>query len=79
IPLCCDTAFNPNDTVKTFLGSGIVDSASFNLKDETLDLELLYDAFGVLTGNEPPTISGGSLFTYKDLSTEFDINATDSD
>lgn len=79
VPLCCDSVFNPLDTVKTGLGNGIVDSAVFDLQSETLELELLYDVFNVLTNNAAPVLQGGQLSTHKNVPLIFPLNATDTD
>ena len=79
VPLCCDNVFNPLDTVKTGLGNGIVDSAVFDLQSETLELELLYDVFNVLTNNVAPVLQGGQLSTHKNVPLIFPLNATDTD
>ena len=79
VPLCCDNVFNPLDTVKTGLGNGIVDSAVFDLQSETLELELLYDVFNVLTNNVAPVLQGGQLSTHKNVPLVFPLNATDTD
>lgn len=42
IPFCCGDTFDPNDTVTTVLGDGIVEKSTFNFKDDTLTIELLY-------------------------------------
>ena len=79
VPLCCGSVFNPLDTVKTGLGNGIVDSAVFDLQSETLELELLYDVFNVLTNNVAPVLQGGQLSTHKNVPLVFPLNATDTD
>lgn len=44
VPFCCDTLFDfkPENKVRTFLGNGIVTGATYNVKDETMEFELLY-------------------------------------
>lgn len=42
IPFCCGDTFNPDDIVTTELGAGVVEKASFNFKNDTLTLELIY-------------------------------------
>ena len=42
IPLCCDDNFDPDDYIVTGIGNGIVESATFNLKNKMLDLSLNY-------------------------------------
>ena len=79
VPLCCGSVFNPLDTVKTIMGNGIVDSAVFDLQSETLELELLYDVFNVLTNNAAPVLQGGQLSTHKNVPLIFPLNATDTD
>lgn len=42
IPLCCEDEFNPEDKITTDLGQGLVYSAEFGIKSDTLKLELKY-------------------------------------
>ncbi|NCT92949.1 MAG: hypothetical protein GXC72_00870 [Chitinophagaceae bacterium] len=43
VPLCCGEDFNPNDLINTTLGSNAsVRSATYDLQNETLEVELLY-------------------------------------
>lgn len=79
IPLGCEIEFNELDTIKTPLGVGVIDSAVFNFTEETIELDLLYDAFEDLTGNEAPTLNGQTLTTQRNVALEFAINPTDSD
>ena len=79
VPLCCETIFDPNNTVTTDLGVGIVDGAQFNLMSETLELDLLYDVFNALTNNLPPLITGGAFSTYQATPIIMPINASDAD
>lgn len=79
VPLCCETTFDPNNTVTTELGVGIVDGAQFNLTAETLELDLLYDVFDTLTNNQAPQITGGSYSTYQNVPIIIPLNAIDTD
>ena len=79
IPLCCDEVFDPNDTITTHLGEGIVEKATYNIKNETLELNLLYDVFENLTSNSPPTFTGGDLTTAANTPITFALNITDGD
>lgn len=79
IPLECGENFDPNNTMLTPLGIGIVDKAKFNLKTCMLDVELAYNVFENLTTNEAPILTGASLQTYKNVPLIFPINASDSD
>lgn len=73
IPLCCGQEFNPNDYIVTQLGNGIVDSATFNLESQTIDLDLVYSADEDLTPNEPPTITGIAKSIYIDETITIDM------
>lgn len=79
VPLCCETTFNPNDTVTTDLGVGIVDGAQFNLSAETLELDLLYNVFDTLINNQAPQLAGGAYSTYQNVPIVIPLNAVDSD
>lgn len=79
IPLCCNDTFNPDDTIVTALGTGIVDKATFSFKDETLQLELLYPADQGLTVNTPPNAQNDVATTYVDTPIFINVMANDSD
>lgn len=79
VPLCCNDVFDPNDTITTPLGVGVVDKASFNLASKTLELDLLYNVFESLTNNMPPVVTGANLTCYANDFIIFPINATDAD
>ena len=79
VPLCCETTFNPNDTVTTDLGVGIVDGAQFNLRAETLELDLLYNVFDTLLNNQSPQMTGGSYSTYQNVPIIIPLTAIDPD
>ena len=80
IPIECGETFDPNNTILTELGVGVVEKAKFNLKTCMLDLELAYNVFESLTTNMAPVIVGNSaLQTYANVPLIFPINASDSD
>lgn len=79
VPLCCDDVFNPDQTIKTALGVGIVDKATFSFKHETIELELLYPANQGLTGNIPPEAVGEVVFTYLNTPLLINVLANDYD
>lgn len=79
VPLCCDTTFDPNNTVTTELGVGIVDGAQFNLMAETLELDLLYNVFDTLTNNQAPQLAGGAYSTYQNVPIIIPLNTVDTD
>lgn len=76
----CNKNFNPDDIVKTKIGNGVVDSASFRFKDCWLELGLVYSANENLWENNAPVLLGGGQFsTYQNTPIELVITATDSD
>lgn len=80
VPIECGEVFNPNNTVLTALGSGVVDKAEFNLRTCMVDLSLKYDVFTGLINNQAPVIVGSStLQTYKNTPIFFPINVNDPD
>lgn len=79
IPLCCDENFDPFETITTQLGVGIVDKATFNFKDSTLELEILYAADDDLVTNDAPVAENDVVFTYVDVPIDIDELANDSD
>lgn len=79
VPLCCNDVFDPNDTVTTPLGVGVVDKATFNLASKTLELDLMYNVFESLTNNIPPVVAGANLTCYANDFIIFPINASDAD
>lgn len=79
IPIECGETFNPNESIKTGLGVGVIDKATFNMQSCMMDLELKYNVFDELINNEPPVITPGPLQTYKDVPILFDIVSSDPD
>lgn len=79
VPLCCGDVFNPDDTIKTFLGDGVVDKATYNFKDETLEVDLLYPADLNLTTNVAPVAVNDVVFTYQDVPLLITVLTNDSD
>ena len=80
VPLPCGTTFDPMNTIKTALGVGIVEKASFRLRDCMLKLDLMYNVFDNLSTNSPPNINGGVLYgAYANTPFYFDIVTSDID
>lgn len=77
----CSSVFNPDDIITTRIGEGIVDSASFRLKDCMLELSLLYGANEDLLINIPPEMTVGSpiLQTFVNVPEVTTLTATDAD
>ena len=75
----CSETFNPNDTIETALGTGIVDSAKYKLRDNSLELSLLYQSNIATIQNNPPTLAGGIFSTYQGVSIDIPINPQDTD
>lgn len=78
-PLCCGDTFNPDDTIQTAIGTGIVDKATFSFRAETLTVELLYDAEAGLTMNRAPQAGGDNATTYLNQPVIINVLANDSD
>lgn len=79
IPLCCSDDFKPEDFITTKTGEAVVESATFNLLTETLEIVPLYDVFDGLTENDKPQISGGSFLTYTGVPVSIPLNVSDAD
>lgn len=81
IPLCCEDNFNPDNLISTPLGEGTVDKATFNFKNSTLDLDLLYESNTGLTPNTSPTAANQAVTTYEDeyIDIDLSIGAVDPD
>lgn len=80
VPIECGEVFDPSQKIKTVLGEGIVDKATFNLRTCMMELELKYDAFNNLTDNEPPTIQPENNFkTYSNQPKVFNVIVNDVD
>lgn len=79
IPLCCSNTFSPDDIVKTPLGTGIVDKATYSFKDETLELEILYPADQGLTTNTAPIANNDVVIAYQDTQVNINILGNDID
>lgn len=78
IPYCCPNNFSPDDLVLTPLGIGVVNSASFSFKNNTLELELLYDAFTDLEENTEPVARLDVVNTYDNSTILIDVLANDT-
>jgi hypothetical protein len=79
IPLCCGDVFNPDDLIKTALGQGTVDKATFNFRDETLELDLLYAADQGLTQNTAPVAVNDAAITNQDVAILINVMGNDYD
>lgn len=79
VPFCCTDTFNPDDKVKTGLGVGIVDKAGFSFKDQTLELEILYNADENLTNNRAPVANNDVVTTEMDTPIDINVIANDTD
>jgi hypothetical protein len=79
IPLCCGDVFNPDNLVKTVLGLGTVDKATYSFKDETLELELLYPADQGLTQNAAPIATNDTAVTNQDVAISINVMGNDYD
>lgn len=80
VPLCCGDVFDPNDTITTPLGVGVVKKATFNFLSETIALDLMYNVFENLTNNIAPVFTGNTnLSTYQDEPLIFPLNIQDAD
>lgn len=75
----CNETFNPNDTIETALGTGIVERAKYKLRDNSLELTLLYQSNIATIQNNPPTLAGGIFSTYQGVSIDIPINPQDTD
>lgn len=73
IPYYCHDIFNPDNYIKTILGNGIVDKATFDLKSNTLEVDLMYVMNEDLENNDKPTVTNYSVITHIDLSIEIDL------
>lgn len=79
IPFCCGDSFDPDDTITTPLGVGIVDKAKFNFMSSTLELDLLYEANINLETNKTPVATNDTVNTDKDVVAYINILANDTD
>ena len=39
---CCDSVFNPNDLITTYLGDGVVEEATVNFNHGKINIKLLH-------------------------------------
>lgn len=81
IPLPCNYTFSPDDTIKTMLGTGVIEKALFNTRTAHLELDLLYQANEDLEENKPPKAPNLTRTTYIDKPIVIDLleGATDED
>lgn len=77
IPYCCPSDFDPEVLIKTDLGDGEINSASFSFAKETMELELLYDAFENLAQNTEPVAVFDTFNVYANSTTNLDVLAND--
>jgi hypothetical protein len=75
VPFCCGDTFNPEDIITTPLGNGTVEKATFNFKNETLTLDLLYAADGDLA--RPPIAINDVYNILRDAVSDFNIILND--
>lgn len=78
IPFCCPTDFKPDDMVKTLLGDGVVNTATYSFRDSMLELELLYDSFADLEENTEPVAVWDNVNLYDNETTVIDVLANDT-
>lgn len=78
IPFCCNNDFNIDDSVKTPLGIGEVETATFSFRDSMLELELLYNSFEGLDGNDEPVAVFDSVNTFDNTTILIDVLANDT-
>lgn len=76
VPFCCGDVFNPSDTVKTALGDGTVEKATFNFKTDTLTLDLIYPAF--MTPYVPPVAVNDIFSATAGQTIVYDVCANDT-
>lgn len=81
VPLCCGDEFNPDDTVKTVFGDGVVDKAVYSFKDNTIDLDLLYNIPELVANSAPVAVNDGFVLGIDDPLHGFtlDVMANDID
>jgi hypothetical protein len=78
IPYCCGDELNMNTKVKTGIGTGIIDKATINLRDETIELVVAYDTLIEIT-NEAPVANANAVDTVKDQCIIIDVLDNDTD
>ena len=80
IPLCCADEFDPFDLVTTQLSTdGNVDSATFDMSSETLELNLLFNAETGLIGDDGPVANNDTATTPVNTPVIIEILANDTD
>lgn len=78
IPFCCPTDFKPDDLIKTLLGDGVVNTATYSFRDSMLELELLYDSFADLEENTEPVAVWDNINLYDNQTTLIDVLVNDT-
>lgn len=78
IPMCCPANFDPDNLIKTPLGTGVVSSAVYNFKDSTVDLTLLYNSFEGLDVGSVPVAVFENVNTYDNSTIIIDVLANDT-
>jgi hypothetical protein len=79
IPFCCGDQFNPDDTVTSPLGTGIVEKATFDFNTGMLELDLVYEANVGLTQNKAPVAGHDAYTIYTNTIGVFDVTTNDTD
>lgn len=77
IPFCCPNQFNADSLIKTPLGMGEVDSATYNFKTSTLKMSLLYSAYDNLTPGSIPVANFDNVNSYDQSTILIDVLAND--
>ncbi|GEM67556.1 hypothetical protein SMI01S_11620 [Sphingobacterium mizutaii NBRC 14946 = DSM 11724] len=78
--MCCGSDFDTEGLIKTQLGNnGILESASFNLFKEIIEMKISFPAEGKLEDNLPPEAVNDNAETYKNQPVIIDVLANDID
>ncbi|WP_313515655.1 Ig-like domain-containing protein [Sphingobacterium sp.] len=78
--MCCGSDFDTEGLIKTQIGdNGILESASFNLFKEIIEMKISFPAEGKLEDNLPPEAINDEAETYKNQPVTVDVLANDID
>lgn len=78
--MCCDSDFDTDGLITTALGNnGVLQSATFNLFREIIEMTVAFPAEGLLHENVPPVANNDEAVTFMNTPVVIDVLANDTD
>jgi len=79
IPLCCEDTFSERDLVITKIGIGEVDQARYDVNEQTLELDLMYEGDLPPQTNQPPVANDDTFNVQYETTQVMNVAANDVD